>query len=241
MKITLFAGLFACCSFAQPPDLIRVVRQGAAYINVYSKVPVDVISMSALSGPAEVWLIELHNSFASIEDLDKAFSAAGSGMPTNGPVLGDDVLPSSRAWIARHRPELSYRPELAMQNLAKARYLDVMVYRVPPGAEADFTKAQKAREASLDSINSDRPNIAYEVISGAPSGTYIFLTPLSSLRLLDEGRPTTPVYAEGAAANAKQLAGSLAVHRERLWFRVEPRSSNVSDRFALADPSFWHP
>jgi hypothetical protein len=244
MRIALLAGIFACCSFAQPPDLIRVVRPGLVPLNsyisfdAYDKAAVDVVGMSTLAGPAETWLIELHGSFTSIENMDKVRS---SGIPTNGPVLGDEVLPSTRAWIARHRPESSYRPELAIQNLVKARYLDVVIYRIPPGAEADFIKAQKATQASLDSVNSDRPNISYEVISGAPSGTYISLTPLSSLRPLDDGRPAAPVYAEAAAANAKQLAGSLAIQRERLLFRLEPRQSFVSDRFASADPSFWHP
>jgi hypothetical protein len=156
-------------------------------------------------------------------------------------VAGDGVLPASRAWIARHRPGLSYRPEQAIQNLAKARYLDVVVYQIAPGDRADFARVQKLREFNLDSINSDRPDMAYEIVSGAPAGTYISLTPLSSLRSFDEERPPTPVYAEGATAAARKLSGSMDVQRERLWFRLEPRLSSVSEEFASLDSGFWHP
>ena len=45
------------------------------------------------------------------------------------------------------------------------------------------------RRASLDSVNLDRPDIAYDVISGAPSGPYIFLAPIVTLRTMDERSP----------------------------------------------------
>ena len=243
MKATLLAAIFACCSFAQAHNVIRVVREGVIQTNLYGQAGVNVVGLSALSGPAETWLIELHTSFASLEDLDKALSASGfPGIPGNNATgATDGVLPASGAWIARHRPGLSYRPEQAIQNLAKARYLDVTVYRIAPGDRADFAKVQKLREYSLDSVNSDRPDMAYEIVSGAPSGTYISLTPLSSLRTFDEDRPQTPVYAAGAAATARSISATMDVQRERLWFRMEPRLSYVSDEFASPDAAFWHP
>jgi len=128
-----------------------------------------------------------------------------------------------------------------MQNLAKARYLDVVVYRIPPGGQSEFVKGQRLREYSLDIVNAERPDMAYEVIVGAPSGTYISLTPLNSLRSLDEGRPPTPFYAEGAVAAARSFTRNMEVLRERLWFRIEPRLSWVSKDFASPDPGFWHP
>lgn len=243
MRTMVLLGALACSSFAQSPDLIRIVREGEIQPYIAGRSTVDVVGMSAVSGAAESWLIELHNSFASIEAIDQALNPPGGpGGPGNvGPTSGDDVLPPSRTWIARHHPELSYRPEQAIQNLARARYLDVVVYRIPPGAEADFAKVQKLREFSLDSINSDRPDIAYEVVSGAPSGTYLSLTPLLSLASLDEGRRAAPVYAEGVAASARKLASTMGLQRERLWFRMEPRLSYVSEGFAAPDPGFWHP
>jgi hypothetical protein len=239
MKITLLAGVLTCCSFAQPPDLIRVVREAPIQPYVDGKSPVDVVGMSAISGNGETWIVELHDSFASVEMLDRAMG--GWTVPNSGFVAGDDVLPSTRTWVARHRPNLSYRPEQAIQNLAKARYVDVVVYRIPPGTEASFQEYRKLRDFGLDSINSDFPDMSYEVISGAPAGTYVSLIPLTSLATFDEGRARTPVYAQSAVANAKALAQQMQVQRERLWFRVEPHMSYVSEQFASRDPGFWHP
>jgi hypothetical protein len=239
MKIALLFGMLGCYAVAQPPDLIRVVREAPIEPYVSGKSPVDVVGMSAISGNSETWIVELHDSFASIEVLDRAI---GGGINRNSGVLsGDEVLPSTRAWVARHRPNLSYRPEQAMQNLAKARYVDVVVYRIPAGNEASFQEYRKLRDFGLDSVNSDFPDMSYEVISGAPAGTYISLIPISSLASFDEGRARTPVYAQSAVANAKALAQQMQVQRERLWFRVEPHNSYVSEKFSSPDPGFWHP
>jgi hypothetical protein len=90
-------------------------------------------------------------------------------------------------------------------------------------------------------MNLDRPNIAYQVISGAPTGTYIFLSPLPSLAILDEARARMPANAEArAAAKAGQKAAvDVELSREHLIFRVEPAMSYVSDEFASEDPDFW--
>lgn len=98
----------------------------------------------------------------------------------------------------------------------------------------------RARQARLDSVNLDKPEIAYQVIAGAPFGTYIFLSPLS-LKFLDNGRPSIPFYAEDPDTNARKLASETEVLREHLWFRISPRISHVSEEFALQDQAFWHP
>jgi hypothetical protein len=94
-----------------------------------------------------------------------------------------------------------------------------------------------------DSVNLDRPDLAYQVISGAPSGTFIFLAPLASLKTMDEGVAETPVYAEATAAARAKTASKVSadgeISREHLLFRVEPRMSYVSDDFAEADRQFW--
>jgi hypothetical protein len=89
----------------------------------------------------------------------------------------------------------------------------------------------------------DRPVIAYQVISGAPSGTYIFVSPLATLKTLDDGIARLPVYAEtmaeaGADAGRK-LAAETELTRESRLFRLDPRISYVSDEFASADAGFW--
>ena len=104
-----------------------------------------------------------------------------------------------------------------------------------------FSSPDNKWEFRFDSINLDRPEVVYQVISGAPSGTYIFLAPLPSLRMMDNGRPFTPTYAEGSEAAARKKAADTEIVRQHLWFRIEPRMSYVSEEFASPDPGFWHP
>ncbi len=85
--------------------------------------------------------------------------------------------------------------------------------------------------------------MAYQVVSGAPSGTYVFVSPLATLKVLDEGIARLPVYAEtmaeaGADAGRK-LAAETELTRESRLFRIDPRNSYVSDEFAAADMGFW--
>jgi len=127
----------------------------------------------------------------------------------------------------------------------RARYFHITIYRIRPGFEADLGELVKLRRVSADSVNLDRPDLAYQVISGAPSGTFVFLAPLLSLKTMDEGVTAMPVYAEAiAAARAKadsKVSTETEISREHLLLRVEPRLSYVSDDFAEGDRQFWRP
>jgi len=254
MRTILIAGILACGAAAQtltePPALVRLIRQpggDGASIRRYAdaRTAVEVLGMAAITGPAETWLIEAHDSFASIEALDKAVRPVPSERRADGQLdqLPGNLLAASRSLIALYRPTWSYRPDQAIRLFPKARYFLVSIYRVRPGAEADFVESVKLRRGNFDSINLDRPEIAYQVISGAASGTYLFLAPLTSLKTLDDGLSrasgsigsTTP---PGAKAENK-VEGEIS--REHLLFRVEPGMSYVSDDFASDAPDFWRP
>jgi hypothetical protein len=197
--------------------------------------------MRAVSGLDEAWLIEMHDSFASIEEVDQSLASA---RPRNSHrrtyQLSDDVLAPARLFIALYRPGLSYRPDEATKNLPKARYLLVSVYRIRPGDEAAFADMIKLRRARSDSINLDRPEVAYEVVAGAMSGTYIFVAPFPALKTLDDGLARTPNYAEGVRDAGKKAAAQTNISQERMLLRIEPGLSYVSEEFAAGDPEFWN-
>jgi hypothetical protein len=243
MKIILLAVVAVCSAVAQsqtePPPLLRLHRQlGTVSARPYADtgIPINVVGMTAMTGQPETWLIEMHDSFASIENADKSLRPVapfGAILQADGPSA--DILAGSRSLIAVFRQGFSYRSEQAIQTLRKARYCQVSIYQVHPGSESDFAELVKSRRIAFDSVNLDRPDISYYVVSGAASGTYVFLAPLASLKMLDD----TPVkaYAENIAAETMKTGG---LTREHLLFRVEPSLSWVSDDFASADPEFWH-
>lgn len=240
-KIVLLSGIFVCAAAAQPP-VIRVIRNGSASAYSAGKTTTNVIGLSAVSGALETWLLELHDSFGSLEALDKAIGDALVQAPQPGGVVGVNTpVAPPRAFIGRLLAGLSYRPEQWMQDLPKTRYFDVAIYRTPAAGYADFAKFLKTRRATMSSVNLDRPAVTYQVVSGEPEGTYIVITALPSLRVLDDAKPATPAYAEGDQAAARKAAADIEMASEHSLFRVDPRMSYVSDDFASADTSFWRP
>jgi hypothetical protein len=243
--IVLILGFWPVAQvFADPPELLRVIRnvQDAQTTHAYAdaRAAVDVLGMRVVSGLDEAWLMEMHDSFASIEGVDQALASKRRLRSSNGDRLADDVLGPARLLLALYRPGLSYRPDEAVKNLSKARYLLISIYRVGPGNEAAFAEVVKLRRFRSDSINLYRPEIAYEVIAGAMAGTYVFVAPFPTLKILDEGFAKTPAYAEGVQEAGKKAASETQISLERLLLRVEPGLSYVSDEFAASDPDFWN-
>jgi hypothetical protein len=246
MKTILLAGILALSAAAQaptePPPILQLIRRPGtvvAPIRPYAdaRAAVEVLGMVSITGLPEAWQIESHQSFASIEDLDKA---VGPVAPAQA-----DPLALSSTLIAFYRPGWSYRADQAIRMFPRAHYFHITIYQVRPDAENDLGELVKLRRMGSDSVNLDRPDLAYQVISGAPSGTFIFLAPLASLKTMDEGVAETPVYAEATAAARAKTASKVSadgeISREHLLFRVEPRMSYVSDDFAEADRQFWRP
>jgi hypothetical protein len=234
----LLFSLVVSSALAQPPSLIRVVRQGSIGAYITGQSPVNVFGMSAIAGPGESWLLEMHDSFASLEAVDHTL-AGYIPLQTKDAATFPDLLAQSQILIAAYRPGLSYRATEGIELFPKIRYLDLAILRIRLGTEADLTKLLKLRRFSLDGVNADIPEIVYEVISGAPAGTYVVLAPMTSLSVLDNGRADAPAYTQGAMEAAKKLAADTELTREHVWFRIEPRMSRVSDGFASQDPTFW--
>ena len=89
--------------------------------------------------------------------------------------------------------------------------------------------------------------MTYRLVSGAPSGTYVIVAPLTSLRMMDNGQARNPAYAEslteGAGAANRKLATDTVVSRENTILRVQPTLSRVPADFwappATAPSTIW--
>jgi hypothetical protein len=233
--------------WADPPELLRVIRnvQDVEPSRSYAdaRIAVNVLGMRAVSGLDEAWLMEMHDTFASIEDVDQALASVRPviNSKASANLASGDVLPPARSLIALYRPALSYRPDAAAKNLSKAHYLLISIYRILPGNEDVFSEIIKLRRVRSDSINLDRPEIAYEVIAGAISSTYVFVAPFPTLKILDDGLAKTPAYAEGARDAGKKATAQADISQERMLLRIDRGLSYVSDDFASGNPEFWNP
>ncbi|MBN9663975.1 MAG: hypothetical protein J0H49_37595 [Acidobacteria bacterium] len=250
MRLPALACLCLSCCFAQnggePPLLLQLVRRAggdARPMRPYSELqaPLNVWGLTTLTGVSEAWALEAHDSFASIEELDKRLNPLDGPRAGNGDsgFVADDVLGPSKAMVAIYRPDASYRPDQALKALARARYVHVTIYRVRPGMEGGFARVAGYRRHAFDSMNLDRPDMAYQVLAGAPSGTYLLLAPMASLRVLDEGISRREASVRGYdSTDSKTIADTILVREQRL-LRVEPAMSWVSDEFAAPDMDFW--
>ncbi len=243
MKTLLAVGLAVFCAGAQtptePPLLIQLTRTAgtnAATIRPYANagVGINALGMKAITGVSETWFLEGHDSFASIEEIDKALKAV---LPARDPQ--EEGFGQTRTLIAILRPGLSYRPDLAIKLFPKARYFHISLYRIRPGTDGEFAQIVKNRRAGFDRLNLDRPDIAYHVISGGQADTYIFVAPLTSLRTLDDTLARMPAAQEGERAPKSSV--DVEISREHLLLRVDPQISWVSEGFVAADPEFWKP
>jgi len=245
MRILLLAGALAGAACAQslatdPPPIVQIVRKpGTSGIPVRpyanAQAAVSAIGMHSITGLPETWTIEAHYSFASIEDLDQRL--AGLAPPS------DEAVSPAQTMIGLYRPAWSFRPAEAVRLLPRARYLNLTVFRIRAGTENEFGELVRLRRATADAVNLDRPDLAFQVMSGTAAGTFYFIAPLQTLRAMDDGVNPVPVYAEGIAAarqkDGKQIAGDIEISREHYLLRVEPRLSWVADDFARLNPDFW--
>jgi hypothetical protein len=232
----LFAMLSVALSaetLTQPPPLIRILQSTApepAPLTANPAAGVFLFAMATLTGQPESWLLETHTSFAGLEEFD----AAQPRSP----------IPDARTLIAFHRQWWSHRPDEAVQALRKARYIQVSMYRTGISNDAEFAELLRARKASLDSINLDRPDMVYQVIAGAPSGTYIVLSPLTSLKVLDDGvSRSAAAYLRSTGTPSSRTTAAVRpgseLSHENMIFRLDPARSHVSPEFAESDPGYW--
>jgi hypothetical protein len=226
-------------TLTQPPPLIRLIQMngGGTTVLPHPGAGIPVIGMVSITGILETWLLEPHDSFADIEQADGAYPGLrGRGTP-------DD---SARTWIAFYRQPWSHRPDEAIRALRNAHYLEVAIFRIGLGSESDFAELLRAREANFDRLNIDRPDLVYQVLAGDRSGTYVILSPLPSLKALDEGVSTfrsAAGYQRSTGTPSTRAASKVDtqsdVSYETILFRIAPGLSEVPEEFTSADPEFW--
>lgn len=266
MKPTLMAVALGAClvplyaQSTEPPAVITITREaikegkGAAhrrvekdYANAFRKnnFPFHYVALSSMSGPSEVWFLSGYPSFAAVEEGDKASDKAPLKNDLELVEARDGELrASSRGMTAVYRKDLSYQSEAPI-TVGKSRYWMISTYRVRLGKGEDFMAGSKMILGAYSKVKAPTSVYCFQVIAGAPEGTYLFMEPMDSLKTLDEepAREKALMDAVGQDNFNRLMKGTGDVFQtmEMALFSVSPDMSYVPKATEDADPTFWKP
>jgi hypothetical protein len=265
--------LVSVCSpaFAQtpepmgPPPVLLIVREdikaskmpahnkhSASFAQIFAKLQTAShrIALVPVAGSEnEVVYLTGAGSFADFEkaqqDTDKKMSGASGAIKAELDRLAreaPDLHSAMRDVLAVYRPELSYSPGV---NIAQMRYFAITTVRVRPGHDAEYADyirsvVNVAREkAKLDNFHL----ACFQVISGAPGGTYMFFRAMKSLGELDQnvGAKVRAAMSDDMKKAADKANADAVIISESATYAFEPSMSYVPKETAAQDPGFWNP
>ena len=241
-----------------PPRVLRIYREdvkpgmAAAHARLEAGWPrafakagytSHYVGMTSISGPNEAWFVEPHQSYAALEksivDIEK------------NPVLSaelDKLSADDSAYISNGRSLIAvYNEELSRPSpdpFPLNRYVSVTTYRVRPGKAPDFTEFRRLIKSVNEKEKTSTYFLVYQVVSGAPSGTYLLLRGLKSLKELDPD-PNQRTFAQllGSDNQKKlnELSSNFMMSSEAILFQLSPKMSYPPKEFLAVDAPFWAP
>jgi hypothetical protein len=202
------------------------------------------LALVSMTGPNEAWYVTPYESYTSRgnsmkrEDADAALTAELARLSR----VDSDVLNGLRVMEARGRRDLSYG---AYPDIAKARFVEAMWFRVRPGHEPQFEAASRAYAAAAKRAGAKASYRVYEVIAGAPGPLYLILSSVEAFAEFDQGLADEERIMKGASpdemAALQKLMVEGIINTETQRFRVDPVQSYVPAATRATDPAFWMP
>jgi hypothetical protein len=245
-----------------PPPVLQIYREEvkpgktaaheaveAAIVRVFAReqYPTNWLGMTAISGPNEAWFTVPYDSFAALEKDRQSIikKQAFLGQLAQLDARDGELRSGQRALLAVYRKDLSYRPEQLVSNLPQSRYFNILTLRVRPGRDADFVQAVKSYLEALEKAKASQGSAAYQVVSGAPGGTYLLFLAMKSLEELDEGpareRAIGQALGSDKAEKLFKTISEVVLTTESAIFAFSPSMSYMPKDFTEGDPAFWTP
>ena len=207
---------------------------------VRSKYEQGFLAAESVTGPTEVLWFYGFPTMAAFEADYKAGSSASSLASISmqyGPQEADLVAGSSDI-IARFRGDLSYNPDI---NVGEYRYFNINTTRVRPGHNNDYIDFIKTVNEARKSTNSEAHVAVYQVISGAPNGTFLIFTPRKSLAEMDASNEAMTQAMNAVQDKVNSLVEKSIISATTAIYAFNPRMSKPTEAIAKADPKFWKP
>jgi hypothetical protein len=243
-----------------PPVLLQIEREevrpgkaaahaaseaawAAAYVKAQS--PVQWLGMTTMSGPAEAWFLTSHESYASLEKDDASTDTNPALRAERDRISAADgeLLTRTSTIVARYRANVSYQPNVKLPTM---RYMTVDLVRVKAGRVAEFTDAWQMIVDAHKKANMDEHWAVYQVESGMPDTTFLFLYPRKSLAEIDAAGPlhTAGGYRDAVGEGGRSRMGEMSRNciemTQTMHFRLRPGMSALPKEWTQTD-AYWAP
>jgi hypothetical protein len=258
-SFALIYGLVPAHAQGGPPAVIRVyveqvkpgrnaahIRAESAYARTFAKAnyPSYYIGLDSMSGNNESWFVESHKSFAEVEKSEKAVDVEPIKSELEQAAAADgEYLNGMRSMIGVFRKDLTYDPE-GSPSLSKWRYVNLVTIRIKMGMDQRLVSTVGELLKIYKNVAMPQAAIVYQMISGAPAGTFLIFEPLTSLAEWDKFPAIMQSIRDTASrkfdAVEKDFAEISTVEEGRLM-AVNPRMSYVSKETVAGDADFWTP
>jgi hypothetical protein len=231
-------------------------KQVASYLALFNRANVGAsrLGLVPVSGDDnQVLYLEGYASFADLEATrnksDETF-AASPVLQAELDALDRQTGPmhaTQKTLIAVFRPDLSYRP-LGTDAVGKSRYFSVTTNRIKPGRYTAYEEYAKQLNRAREKANLNEHTSVYQVVTGAPLGTFVSFSSSRSLSEWDDfgrgmqARNKAIDEALGGDVVAKQrreTAETIFADSRSSLYAFSPRISRPSPQIAAADPDFW--
>ena len=265
--ISTFSPVFAQTPPAMPgpPKVLLIVREdikpgmmgahnkhSASYAKIFRtlQTPNHRIALVPIAGSEnEVIYLTGGESFAELENImnatDKKMSGVSGSTKTELDRLdkeAPELHAGMRDMLATFRPDLSYNPGIDVRQM---RYFSITTIHVRPGHDAQYADyVQKLvnvarQDAKLDTLHL----AAFQIVSGAPGGTYLFFRPMKSLAEMDQqiNMKVRAAMSEENRREADKIFGDAVISSEINTYLLTPGMSYVDKDFIAGDPAFWSP
>ena len=255
--LTLSATSLIQAQGPPPSRLLRIFREeiksgkGAAHERVETSFAralaksgyPSYLALTSMSGTSQAWFLERYDSYGAMEKAVQMGQAEPLKTTMDQLDAQDGELRSGdRGIIATYQPDMSYVPGEPLGP--KARFYTINVVRIRPGHAADFTEMRKLVNAAFAKSGTKQRRVVYSVSSGMPTGTYLILSAMDSLKAMDPAPGAMSMqdaFGTDNLARYNKLKSDIVISSEMALFAIKPKMSNPPKEYLTAAPDFWAP
>jgi hypothetical protein len=262
------AATYACVTAAQEtpsgnssiPKVLQITREfikpgkagmahdksESAFVEAmtHAQWPTHYIGMTSLSGKSRALYLTSYESFDAWQKDTEAVAknATLSAALERAGVADGELLDSLDQGVFYFREEMSLH---ARADLSQMRYMELLLFRVRPGKEKQWTEVVNMAKAGYEKGVPGAHWGMFEQIFGGDGGTYLLFISHKTLAEIDKGFADDKQFEAAMGQDGMKKFGDLYAEccegSQHQLFAFNPHQSYVQEEWIRADPAFWKP